>query len=272
MTRPTGPLEVEFRDALINAHGGVWREPTAKAWRTWLEDLVDRQQLDVIRINEVTNRVYRATVAALGKDWEVERRHNRPGSDEVLLAVRKDFARVEDSRSLPMGGGRWIGRHTGRLHTPRQMLEVRIAHDLVDFFASVLHAPPGVDVDLEQQIPARRRRGLRKVARRLTIVRGKADRVRAWRRYWRRFRRWAADINRLGIPWTAGGDVQEPRNSRGWTSPADTAARTGGNAVIRGIDGWLVGPGVRITDVTQVPPGPGMDHHVTIGTLTITLR
>lgn len=273
MTRPAGALEVRLREALINSHGGPMREHTVQEWRTWLGHLVDEQSLDLIRFCEVTDRIHRAAVAALGRDWDVVRRDARAGSDEVMLAVRKTpTTRVQSSRSLPMGGGRWRGAHTGRLHTPRQMLEVVIDLDVCDHIAAVVHAPPGIDVDLEQQLPAVRRRGLRKVSRRITIIRGKADRVLAWRRYWRRFRRWAAGVNRLGVTWSGGGDLQERRDSRGWTSPVDTAARVGGTTVIRGIDGWIVGDGVRVVDVTQVSPGPGMDHPVPIGTLVINPR
>ncbi|HXH77331.1 hypothetical protein [Nocardioides sp.] len=250
-------------------------EPTAKEFRTWLE--VFAGDLDLIFMNEVTDRIHRAVAAALGKGWEVERRHNRPGSDEVLLAVRKSVGRVQSTRSLPMGGGRWIGRHTGRLHTARQMLEACIDLDVVDLFAAVLHAPPSVDVEIKPATP-RRRRGfgegglLGRVARRFTVLLGKADRVRAWRLYWRRFRRWADGINRLGVPWVAGGDVQEPRTARGWTSPADTAARVSGRSYLRGIDGWLASRHVHVKDIEVHDPAPGGDHHVVTSTLVIPIR
>lgn len=265
--------ELEIRQAVINAHGGPMREQTVQEWRVWLAHLKHDEGLQLIKMNEVTDRIYRAVLVALGPRWEVERRHDRPGSDEVLLAVRRDVGVVSGTRSLRMGGGRWIGRHTGRLHTARQMLEVAIDTDVLVLMAAVLHAPPSVDVELQTRAHFRRTpRLLRKWSRRMTILRGKADRVLAWRRYWSRFRRWANGINRLGIPWVAGGDVQEPQRARGWTSPVDTATRVGGRAEIRGIDGWIHSRGTDVRDVKVVPPGPGMDHRVTISTLVIPYR
>lgn len=247
MTRP--PVQpLELRQATINAHGGVMSFDTAEKWGPWLAD--QAKDLDVIYLQEVTNRVARTAREFLGKGWDLERRIDRPGQGETATAVRRSAGTVQRSRSHPMGGGRWIGRFTGRLHTARHLLEVIVDLDVCVIALGNIFAPPGVDVT-----PAG--------------IRGKDDRVAAWRRYWRRFRRWGNGLNRAGILWATGGDLQDPRRARGTTSPHDTAQRVGGNVYLRGIDGFLVGPGLTVRDVETIEPGPGMDHHGVKGVLVI---
>lgn len=241
-------VDLRLRQMTVNAHGGVMSPDVAHRWMLWLRE--QAKTLDVLYFQEVTDRVARAIREALGKEWDLERENGPAGAGETAIAVRKTAGRVSKSRVLPMGGGRWIGRWTGRLHTPRHLLEVFVDLDLTTIVLGAVFAPPGVDVTP-------------------TEVRGKDDRVRAWRRYWRRFRRWGSGLNRAGYRWATGGDLQEPRRARGRTSPHDTAQRVGGKVYLRGIDGFLVGPGMRVEDIEVVAPGPGMDHHAVKGTLVV---
>lgn len=242
---------VELRQETINAHGGVMSPEVAKEWGQWLKK--QSLTLDAIYFQEVTQLVAITVRSALGPGWELERIGDQPGQSETAIAVRKSAGRIEEANSVPMGGGRWIGKFTGRLHTPRHLLEVLVDLDVCEIVLGNVFAPPGVDVNVKEG-PF-----------------GKADRVIAWRRYWWRFRQWATRHNRKNILWATAGDLQENMRSRGATSPADTARRVGGEVYTRGIDGFLVGPGMTVRDIDTVPPGPGMDHHAVKGTLVIHL-
>ena len=241
-------MDLELRQMTVNAHGGVMSADVAVKWLVWLRG--QAASLDVIYFQEVTDRVARAIREGLGKGWELERKTAKPGQGETAIAVRRTAGTIDRGQSLPMGGARWVGRFTGRLHTPRHLLEVLVDLDLITIALGNIFAPPGVDVTP-------------------TEVKGKDDRVKAWRLYWRRFRRWANGLNRAGIRWAAAGDVQEPRRARGTTSPHDTAQRVGGDVYLRGIDGFLVGPGMSVRGIETVEPGPGMDHHAVKGVLVI---
>lgn len=247
----TAQVPLELRQATVNAHGGVLSEEEAERWGKWLERLA--KGLDVIYFQEVTQRVATTVREVLGDEWDLERRLGDNGQGETATAVRRSAGRVIRSRSLPMGNsrvGRWVGRYTGRLHTPRHLLEVRVDLDVCEVVLGNVFAPPGVDVT-----PGG--------------VLGKDDRVKAWRLYWRRFRRWGNGLTRVGTRWAAGGDFQDPRWARGTTSPHDTARRLNAGLALRGIDGFIAGPGMFLKDIEVIEPGPNMDHRVTKATLVV---
>lgn len=233
-----------LRCATINAHGGP-SVRVAQAWGRWLATVATARRLDVVFLQEMTPAHRQAARYSLGAGWDVVwDDSDKPGAGETVIAIRRGTVAVEAERSVWMGPG-WWGRHVKRIHSPRRMQTCRL--DIGVILAS-LHAPPGVDVT-----PTR--------------LSGPDDRVRAWRIFWRSFRRWA--ISRKG-PWIAAGDLNEPRRSRGETSPSGIARAVDARVVTAGgIDGVIASRGIRITDVRSLEPGPGLDHKPVVFTATL---
>lgn len=158
----------------------------------WMRELLGEIGPDVVLLQELTPRHTSALKVRTGGSHRLFVGNERPGANEVGVLVHRDH-KVTRDYNVPLGHQRWLGRHTGRLHTPRNMRVVQLRSGL--HLASV-HLPPGVDCTPH---------GLT----------GPKDRQKAWKQSYTRFRTWASH----DFDFVAGGDWNEHAGVRFPWSP-----------------------------------------------------
>lgn len=159
----------------------------------WLREFLgDREQIKVVFLQELTPRHIAAIKVRTGGQHRLYVGNERPGANEVGVLVHRELE-VRRHYNQPLGNRRWRGRHTGRMHTPRNMRVVQLENGL---HLGSVHAPPGVNCTPH---------GLT----------GPVDRQRAWQAFYKHYRDWASH----DFDFVVGGDWNEPARVRFDWSP-----------------------------------------------------